>query len=50
MDDKATKRLASLKSVKMMNFLENRCQKHILSQVRHDEHPETHSLDPWLTI
>ena len=31
-----------------MNFLENHCQKHILSPVWHDQHPET--LDPWLTF
>ena len=31
-----------------MNFLENHCQKHILSPVWHDQHPETHSLVPWL--
>ena len=46
MVDKATKRSVSLKSGKTMNFLENHCQKHILSPVRHDQHPET----PWLTF
>ena len=39
-----------MKSGKTMNFLENHCQKHILSPVQHDQHPETHSLDPWLTF
>ena len=46
MVDKATKRSVSLKSGKTMNFLENHCKKHILSPVRHDQHPET----PWLTF
>ena len=39
----------SLKAGKMVNFQENQCQKHILSPVGHDQHPETHSLDSWLT-
>ena len=42
MADKATKQSVSLKSWKTVNFLENHCQKHILSPVRHDQHPETH--------
>ena len=25
-------------------------EKHILSPVRYNQHPETHSLDPWLTF
>ena len=50
MSDKTTKRSVSLKSGKTMNFLENHCQKHILSPVRHEKDPETHSLDPWLTF
>ena len=50
MADKAIKRSVSLKSGKTMNFLENHCQKHILSPVRHDQHPKSHSLDPWLTF
>ena len=51
MTDKATKRSVSLKSGKTMeNFLENHCQKHILSPVLHDQHPETHSLELWLTF
>ena len=50
MADKVTKRSVSFKSGKTMNFLENHCQKHILSPVWHDQHPETHSLDPWLTF
>ena len=50
MADKATKRLVSLKSGETMNFLETHCQKHILSPVRHDQYPETHSLDPGLTF
>ena len=25
-------------------------EKHIFSPVRNDQHPETHSLDPWLTF
>ena len=31
-----------------MNFQKNHTQKKILSPVKHDQHPETHSLDPWL--
>ena len=50
MADKATKRLVGLKSGKTMNFRENHCQKHILSPVWHDQHPETHLLDPWLSF
>ena len=38
MPDKATKQSVNLKSWKTMNFLENHCQKHILSPVRHDQH------------
>ena len=49
MADKPTKRSVRLNSEKTMNFLENHCQKLILSSVQHDQHPETHSLDPWLT-
>ena len=49
MAKKSTKITVS-SNLKMMNFLENHCQKHILSRVRHDQHPETHSLDPWLTF
>ena len=40
----------SLQSGKTLNFMENLCQKHILSPERHDQHPETHLLDPWLTF
>ena len=50
MTDKATKRSFSFKSGKTMNFLEYHCQKHISSPVQHDQHPETHSLDPGLTF
>ena len=50
MADEATKRLVSFNSGKTMEFLENHCQKHILSPVQHDQHPETHSLVPWLTF
>ena len=48
MSDKTTKRSVSLKSGK--TILENHCQKHILSPVRHDQHPETNSLDALLTF
>ena len=44
MADNATKRSLSLKSGKTINFLENHYQKHILSPVWYDQHPETHSL------
>ena len=40
MANEPTKKLVSLKSGKTMNFLENHCQKHILSPVLHDQHPE----------
>ena len=50
MADKATNVSVSLKSGKTMNFLENHCQKHILSPVRYDQRPGTHLLDPWLTF
>ena len=50
MADKSTKQSVSLKSGKRMNFLKNYWQNHILSPVRHDQHPETYSLDPWLTF
>ena len=39
---KSTKRMVSSNLKKTMDFLENHCQKHILSRVRHDQHPETH--------
>ena len=44
------KKSVSLKSGKTMIFLENNCQKHILSPVRHAQHTETHSLEAWLTF
>ena len=47
MADKATKRPVSLKSVKKM---EKHCKNKILLPVRHDQHPETRTLDPWLTF
>ena len=42
-NDKAIKRSVTLKSGKMINFLQNRCQNHILPPVRHDQHPVTYS-------
>ena len=42
-NDKATKRLVTLKSGKKINFLQNHCQNHILPPVRHDQHSETYS-------
>ena len=41
MAEKATKSSVSLNSGKTVNFLKNHHQKHILSPVRHDRHPET---------
>ena len=52
MADKATKRSVSLKSRKMVNFLENHCQNIFCHQGGGmiQKHPKTHSLDPWLTF